>query len=140
MFEDDIEILPKKRKIIINITSLIDVLFLLLIFFMVTSTFVKNSALKVSLPAAKGGIALEQKKSLDILIKDNDTILLNGSSIKFNDLSSKVLELKKNLQDENPDIHFKVDENVSYGFAIKVMGELKASGIKTIMAITQQEK
>lgn len=139
MLENDIEILPKKRRLIINITSLIDVLFLLLIFFMVSSTFVKNTALKVSLPSSKGDVVLKQKKSIDILVQKDDTILLNGSPVKINEFSEKIKNLKSILKDDNPAIHFKVDKNVSYGFAIKVMGELKTSGIKTIMAVTEKE-
>jgi biopolymer transport protein ExbD len=42
----------KKRRVLINITSLIDVMFLLLIFFMVTSTFLDQPGMKLELPSA----------------------------------------------------------------------------------------
>jgi biopolymer transport protein ExbD len=107
---------------------------------MVSSTFVKNTALKVSLPSVKGDLVLEQKKSIDILVQSDNKILINASPVKINELSGKIKKIKKDLNDEDPDLHFKVDKNVSYGFAIKVMGELKSSGIKTIMAVTQKEE
>lgn len=134
-----IENVPRRRKLIINITSLIDVLFLLLIFFMVSSTFVQNTALKVSLPSVKGEIIIDKKKSLDVVITKKSEIFLNGSKVEFKEFKNRLKALTKNLKEQNPDIHFKVDEEVSYGFAVKVMGELKSSGIKTLMAITESK-
>ncbi len=42
-----------RRKVVINITSLIDVIFMLLLFFMITSTFLEQPGIKLELPAAK---------------------------------------------------------------------------------------
>ncbi|EKD27835.1 MAG: hypothetical protein ACD_79C00547G0002 [uncultured bacterium] len=141
MLGDDFDVLPKKRSIIINITSLIDVVFLLLIFFMVSSTFVKNPALKVSLPAIKGEQIITNAKSIEILVSKNQIILINGSEIKYENLKDKLSEtLKKYPSNEIPDVHFKVDEKVSYGFAVQVMEKLRESGINSLMAIAKSEK
>ena len=53
----------KDTNIMINITSLIDVVFILLIFFAVTTSFVTPSSIKVDLPKAKGE-AVEEKKNI----------------------------------------------------------------------------
>ena len=58
----------KRRKVIINITSLIDVLFLLLIFFMVSSTFVEQPGMKLELPESKSS-STEKIKELILEIK-----------------------------------------------------------------------
>ena len=52
----------------INLTPLIDVVFLLLIFFMVSTTFTKESRLQLELPTADGNPAIEQPESLEIVI------------------------------------------------------------------------
>ena len=51
----------KKRSVIINLTSLIDVLFLMLIFFMVTTTFLSQPAINLELPTAKNAEAVRQR-------------------------------------------------------------------------------
>jgi len=52
----------KKGRALINITSLIDVLFLLLIFLMVSSTFLEQPGIQLELPEAKSSVLVEQKE------------------------------------------------------------------------------
>ena len=66
----------------VNLTSLIDVVFLLLIFFMVSTSFVKQSQIAISLPEAESAVAAEeQPKSIDVLITDSGTYLVNGREL-----------------------------------------------------------
>ncbi|UCG50553.1 MAG: biopolymer transporter ExbD, partial [Candidatus Latescibacterota bacterium] len=58
----------RKRSVILNVTSLIDVLFLLLIFFMVSTTFDKQTQLKVDLPKSSSELIREEKKVKKISI------------------------------------------------------------------------
>ncbi|MCP4221395.1 MAG: biopolymer transporter ExbD, partial [bacterium] len=51
----------EKRKVMINITSLIDVLFLLLIFLMVSSTFLEQPGIKLELPESESAANVEKK-------------------------------------------------------------------------------
>jgi biopolymer transport protein ExbD len=136
MLNEDLAIPPRRKRIYINITSLIDVLFLLLIFFMVSSTFVKNSALKVSLPSVEGDVAPEPRKSISITVSRDRKIALNGSIVKRAELEERIRELVSELEEKNPATHFKVDRGVDYGFAVELMGALRAAGIETLMAVT----
>ncbi len=66
----------------VNLTSLIDVVFLLLIFFMVSTSFVKQSQIAIRLPEAdSAAVADEQPKSIDVLITDSGTYLVNGREL-----------------------------------------------------------
>ncbi len=66
----------------VNLTSLIDVVFLLLIFFMVSTSFVKQSQIAIRLPEAdSAAVAEEQPKSIDVLITDSGTYLVNGREL-----------------------------------------------------------
>lgn len=58
----------KKEKIDISMTSMIDVVFLLLIFFMVTTSFTRQSELKINLPEAKGSEAEDYPKTVTMEI------------------------------------------------------------------------
>ena len=66
----------------VNLTSLIDVVFLLLIFFMVSTSFVKQSQIAIRLPEADSAAVVEdQPKSIDVLITDSGTYLVNGREL-----------------------------------------------------------
>ena len=63
----------------VNLTSLIDVVFLLLIFFMVSTSFVKQSQISIRLPAADNASIVQQNpEQLDIMITEQGTYLING--------------------------------------------------------------
>ena len=57
-----------KEEVSVNLTPLIDVVFLLLIFFMVSTTFTNESHLQISLPEADGEMADAQAETLEVLI------------------------------------------------------------------------
>ena len=65
----------RKRSVLINITSLIDVLFLLLIFFMVSSTFLEQPGIKLELPYAQSAVVIEQKDYVLFVNKQDNTKL-----------------------------------------------------------------
>ncbi len=66
----------------VNLTSLIDVVFLLLIFFMVSTSFVKQSQISIRLPGAESVAIVEQvTEQLDIMITEQGTFLVNGREL-----------------------------------------------------------
>ena len=67
-----------KTQLEINLTPLIDVVFLLLIFFMVTTTFTKEGRLNVDLPEADGVASQEEREQLEILINAEGQYAING--------------------------------------------------------------
>ena len=63
----------------VNMTSLIDVVFLLLIFFMVSTSFVKQSKITISLPEVESQLIVEAvPEQIDIMITETGTIFING--------------------------------------------------------------
>ena len=86
----DLDFSRPKKSLFINLTSLIDVLFLLLIFFAVTSTFEKQAALKVALPQAKGEAIPDAPSSLEVAVTNNKIVFLNGSRVSLDVLKQKV--------------------------------------------------
>lgn len=66
----------------INMTSLIDVVLLLLVFFMVSTSFVKQSQISIRLPQADSAAVVEEvAEQLDIMITDQGTFLINGREL-----------------------------------------------------------
>jgi len=71
----------KKEDDNVNLTPLIDVVFLLLIFFMVSTTFTKETHLSLDLPESDGEPMLEQKQQIEILINADGSYAINGKSV-----------------------------------------------------------
>ena len=66
----------------VNLTSLIDVVFLLLIFFMVSTSFVKQSQIAIRLPQADSSVIVEELPDfIDVMITEQGTFLVNGREL-----------------------------------------------------------
>lgn len=70
-----------KEEVSVNLTPLIDVVFLLLIFFMVTTTFSRNTNLLINLPEATGQATEQPALEIEILIAQNGTYSVNGRQL-----------------------------------------------------------
>ena len=70
----------------VNMTSLIDVVFLLLIFFMVSTSFVKQSKITISLPEVESQLVVDAvPEQIDIMITETGTILINARKRQKNE-------------------------------------------------------
>jgi biopolymer transport protein ExbD len=79
----------------VNLTSLIDVVFLLLIFFMVSTSFVKQSQISINLPQADSAvIEPEIPDQIDVMITETGTFLVNGREL----INSRVETIRNALQ------------------------------------------
>ncbi|MDJ0832331.1 MAG: biopolymer transporter ExbD [Gammaproteobacteria bacterium] len=79
----------------VNLTPLIDVVFLLLIFFMVSTTFDTTSEIKVELPQASPEQRIQQVESLSIVIDPRGYFYLNGKRLKNQSADLLLLELHR---------------------------------------------
>jgi biopolymer transport protein ExbD len=86
-----------RENVEINLASLIDVVFILLLFFVVTTTFTRETQLKVDLPEATTGTPPEQTelKQLEILIAADGTYSLNAKQLLKSDLDGLMAALQK---------------------------------------------
>jgi biopolymer transport protein ExbD len=74
--------LRPRAQLEVNLTSLIDVVFLLLIFFMVSTSFVKQSQISIRLPEAESASIVEESPDrIDIMITETGTFLVNGQEL-----------------------------------------------------------
>lgn len=106
----------------INLTPLIDVVFLLLIFFMVSTTFTKETHLKVDLPEAEGQQAAQPSDKIEILITADGGYAVNGESLVNSQMKTLLaaIEMKGQGNTELPFI-ITADANVPYEKVVQVM-------------------
>lgn len=127
----------KKKQVMINITSLIDVLFLLLIFLMVSSTFLDQPGMKLELPQAESSEVLE-KKDYILVISREGHLYLNNTMVDMKELEKKLQEAIPQMKDNA--LILKADQDVSHGIVVTVMDTAKKSGIQKLIIGTQFEK
>ena len=124
-----------KKSARFDLTPLIDVVFLLLIFFMLTTTFVNlENRVEVNLPSGDFAAA-EASENIIVTITENNTIYLNGKLIDPLKLTESVAaEIK-----EEPErmVVLEADTNVLHGKVIRVMDLIKKGGAERIAIATQ---
>jgi biopolymer transport protein ExbD len=121
---------PDDEQAGINLTSLIDVVFLLLIFFMVTSTFVDiQRKLDLELPEAKAA-DLEQKERKPIQIEMNreGQITLDGQLVNLKTLETKLQE----FEGKRKMAVVRADRRLQHGTVTAVLGLCRDAGIREI--------
>jgi len=127
----------KKRRVLINITSLIDVMFLLLIFFMVTSTFLDQPGMKLELPSAESAEVARVEK-LVLYISSDDEVVFNDQPISLDDLEETMLAALSDIEDRT--LVLNADKAVQHGTVIRVMDIAKKIGLeKLVIGIKMKE-
>ena len=123
----------KRKRPAINITSLIDVMFLLLIFFMVSTTFAEHPGIKLELPSATTAEP-SKLEPLTLTIDKKGSMFLNDMPVKEKELRARLEEMAK-----KPDstLVLKADKVVPYGYVITAMDISRQSGIRRIVSLTE---
>ena len=129
----------KRRAPSIIIVSLVDILTILLIFFVVSTTFKKDQPeVQINLPESK--TATNEPSELDhaiVTVDQNDEVKLDGKTVAVEDLETAV----KNLPDtKRSSLALQADKKASFGTIVKVMDALKLAGVKNLPAFTREEK
>ncbi|MFQ5751390.1 MAG: ExbD/TolR family protein [bacterium] len=127
----------QKKKVLINITSLIDVLFLLLIFFMVSSTFLEQPGIKLELPHAKSAVVVEQK-DYTLFVDKNGKMFLNDDEVFTENLGEQLKKSLPNMIDGA--LILKADQNVTHGIVVRIMDIAKQSGVKKLIIGTKLDE
>lgn len=121
---------PDEEQAAISLTSLIDVVFLLLIFFMVTSSFVQlHRKLDLQLPEAKAA-DLEQKdrKPIQIEMDSGNRITMDGEDVTLRQLEVKL----KHMQGKRTAAVVRADRRLNHGKVTAVLGLCRDAGIRDI--------
>jgi biopolymer transport protein ExbD len=121
---------PDEEQAGINLTSLIDVVFLLLIFFMITSTFIKvERKLDLELPVAKAAeVEQKERKPIQIEMDKRGRITLDGQLVTMKALEAKL----KEFQGKRKSAVVRADRRLKHGTVTAVLGLCRDAGIREI--------
>ena len=122
-------------------TSLIDVVFLLLIFFMVSTSFVKQSKITISLPEVESQAVIDElPQQIDIMITETGTILINGRELINNRAETIRNALQKTSNGDNTlSLTISADANTKHQHVVTAMDVAGRLGFTQINIATVNE-
>jgi len=108
----------------INITPLIDIVFLLLIFFMISTTFVNDNAIDVQLPQASSAKSSSTEQATTVGVSAEGNIYIDGKATSLDKLKAQLSSSKE--------VTIKADKTASHGQVVKVLDIAKEAGVKSL--------
>ncbi|HUU26857.1 MAG TPA: biopolymer transporter ExbD [archaeon] len=127
----------QRRKATINIVSLVDVVFLLLIFFTVSATFMDQPALKIDLPEASAEPPkLDKQEPMTVYLTSEGEIYFGDKPVRLDDLPELIKESVKEQRSNR--IFIKADREVVHGKVIEIMDIARQNGIEIVTIATRK--
>lgn len=127
---------PKETENSIDISPLIDMVFILLIFFMVSTTFVKDLKVDIHRPKASSS-QTSPTKSIKVFIDKNENIYLDDNKVQSWVLQNKVREIIG--KNKSTSVLIVTDEKVSANKLIEVVDQCRLAGAKDVGVATELE-
>jgi len=120
-----------------NLTPLIDIVFLLLVFFMLTSHFVNQEGLNIELPKAESGQALGENNLLEIIVYADGSLAYKNDRLSLNTLEEL---LRKDLSTRlEKNVRIKGDQSVAFSKAVEVLDLARKAGASSVDIVTENK-
>ncbi len=128
------QMLSDEEEAKIDLTPMLDVVFIMLIFFIVTATFVKELALDVNKPPEQE-LTTSESESITIVVRANDEIAINGLTIDKRAVTAQIIRAKA----ENPKANVAVlaASKSRADTLVSVVNSIKEAGIKESVPINE---
>ncbi len=130
----------KRRNLFVNVVSLIDILAILLIFFIVTTTFRKKQPqVQINLPEPKEAETSPAPSTEPVVlrVKNSDQISLDDKPVALDQLAAAIQSAREAQPQRG--IALQADREAPFGVVVKVLDALKQAGIQDVPAFTQPE-
>ena len=120
----------------VNITPLIDVVFILLIFFLVTASFTKEAGVEVNRPTAQTAVR-QERGNLIIAVKKNGEIWVDNHQIDLRSIRAHI----ERLQAQNPEgtVIIKADRETRTGVTVEVLDQVRLAGVNNVAIAASRE-
>ena len=121
----------------VDLTPLIDVVFILLIFFILSANFQKESSVEVDRPSASSSMIKEASKTLTVSVDRNNQIWFKDSVVNLTQLQFQMKSVVSKKEKINTIIN--ADKSVDTGTLIQVIDAIRLSGISNVAIATQEQ-
>ena len=113
----------------IDMTPMLDIVFIMLIFFLVTTSFIKESGIKVNPPGAQTAVK-QEKGNLLIAVKDNGEIWIDRRRVDLGAVRAHIERLRAEYPEGS--VVIQADENSRTGVFVKIMDQIRLAGVEDI--------
>jgi biopolymer transport protein ExbD len=130
---------PKRRdriKVQVPLTSLIDIVFLLLVYFLLTTNFMVEEGIKIKLPQARAA-APQTEEVITVYVDEQGAAFLGTQEVSLAQLLERLREMIGG--DENKLVVIRADRSVILNKAVKVMDVAKAAGAGRLCLATEKD-
>ena len=125
----------RRKESRVDITPLIDIVFQLLIFFMVTTSFVTMPGIKVKLPRSSSQTILHKKNDLDVWMTAKGVVYLNHAPVSWDALRGAFVEAA--AKDANTLVVIRADKHVEHGKVVAVLDLARSNGLSRLAIATE---
>lgn len=131
---------PRRRRVEegVNLTPMIDVVFLLLIFFMVSTSFTKENRLQLDIPAAKGAKAPRAQQELEVLIDEYGRYRVNDRQLANEHLDTLQNAMRSVSPDAKLPLVIVADAQAPHAAVVRVMDAAGRLGFSSVQVATLQ--
>lgn len=131
-----------RQNVEISMLNLIDVIFMLLIFFMIATTFNKYSQFQLSVPKSDAKFDKKEETKAEIIVNRNKKYFLklgnDAKEISEENIHGEILKLPKEMLEN---VTLTADEHLEYGYIVEVMSKLRNENVKNVsLSIQKNDK
>lgn len=121
----------------IDMTPMLDIVFIMLIFFIVTTSFVRESGIDINRPIAKSTQKKSKSNNILVAITQNEEIWIDKRQIDLRALRANIQRLSAN--EDEVSVIIQADVSAKTGILVAVMDQIKMAGIEAISISTKKE-
>lgn len=125
---------PRRDDARIEITPLVDMVFLLLIFFMLSTTFIVTPGIKVNLPHSSAEKVTQEKNEVQVVLTEDNKVFVEEMLVDMGGLEQRLAELAR--RDPQTLVIIKADTKSLHGKVVEVMDIAKQSGLNRLAIAT----
>ena len=131
----------EKEPLEINLVPMIDVMLVILIFLMITTTYSKYTELQINLPSAQAERQLERPNEVTILVNAQGQYVVNRTPVPFRSVEQLAAELRRAAATmQEPIVVISADAAATHQSVIRVMEAARLAGLSQITFTTQSAK
>jgi len=131
----------KKPDVLIDLTSMIDIVFILLLFYMLGTTFTRPSSLKITLPEANGQAADQRDLRVEVLVTKSGSYIVNGHELgdtKVESLMQAITDFAGG--DNSVPVTLTADANTTHQSVVTAMDAVARLGFNKLNIATRQSE
>ena len=121
----------------IDITPMLDIVFIMLIFFIVTTTFIKETGVEVNRPNASTAVA-DERGNILIAITENNEIYIDKRLIDLRAVRETMLKDSK-LENPEGSVIIQVDQNSKTGLLVETMDQVRLAGVQNVSIAAEKD-